>query len=305
MVSEIVTLKGQYHPELPSILNFDLKSLDMETFTAGIAVDLISLPMRIEELATSHLTEESLERASESLDRFGVVLLQSIIPLDVCKRAAADIAEQIKDPKVTFGNIMESEFRHDYPLEIGNNATDAIFTTTMTFIDKIITRQLGNHASVVEYSSLVSLPGAGQQGVHPDTNMKSAEDFRGVNKMISVFVSLADVDVDMAALDVWPGTHTHVHLLPSEQHELLVSAPAVRLKIPAGTAVLMDSRTFHRGSSNNSTKPRPVQYFSFAEDTDGKAAPDGATYSMRDEYWLEKPKRGSIRVDQWKKSFGM
>merc|ERR1712183_728896 len=41
----------------------------------------------------------------------------------------------------------------------------------------------------------------------------------------------------------------------------------------------MDSRTYHRGSSNTAQKARPVYYFSFAAET-GRL-PEGPSYSVR------------------------
>ena len=50
----------------------------------------------------------------------------------------------------------------------------------------------------------------------------------------------------------------------------------------SGSIVIMDSRCHHRGSENNSTKRRPVFYFSL-KSKQGKP-PTGPTYSMREQY---------------------
>ena len=56
------------------------------------------------------------------------------------------------------------------------------------------------------------------------------------------------------------------------------------MALPACSAVVMNSRTFHRGSSNNSTKMRPVAYYSILEAREGKALPHGTTFSMLHKY---------------------
>jgi hypothetical protein len=50
-------------------------------------------------------------------------------------------------------------------------------------------------------------------------------------------------------------------LLPSSSfQEMLNSSPAIRMAVPTGTMVVMDSRTHHRGSENLSNKRRTALY---------------------------------------------
>ena len=101
-------------------------------------------------------------------------------------------------------------------------------------------------------------------------------------RMLTVFVYPNTVDDDMGALDVWPGTHTHFHFLSQDDKWTAYTAPALRIAVPAGSVVVMDSRLHHRGSANTSKKRRPTLYFSFVQRRGER--PDGATYSLRRQY---------------------
>ena len=56
--------------------------------------------------------------------------------------------------------------------------------------------------------------------------------------------------------------------------------PAIRLAVPAGSVVLYDARTMHRGSGSTSSLTRPTIYFSLVENKPDKVLPDGPTYSL-------------------------
>ena len=61
--------------------------------------------------------------------------------------------------------------------------------------------------------------------------MDHVDDIYTKNRVVTVFVYLDDIARDMAALDVWPGTHTHFHFLDSSERAMMRSAPAVRLSL--------------------------------------------------------------------------
>ena len=68
---------------------------------------------------------------------------------------------------------------------------------------------------------------------------------------------------------------------PADEEELITSLPSLRMALPACSATVMNSRAFHRGSANNSTKMRPVAYYSILETRKGKKLPGGSTVSFK------------------------
>ncbi len=67
--------------------------------------------------------------------------------------------------------------------------------------------------------------------------MEVPGDIEGHNRVVTTFVYLDDIGSDMAALDVWPGTHSHFHFLMAEERKMMTSVPAVRMALPVGSFV--------------------------------------------------------------------
>ena len=72
----------------------------------------------------------------------------------------------------------------------------------------------------------------------------------------------------------------------SDQQRLVDATPALRMSVPAGSIVVMDSRLQHRGSANTEGPPpgraRPVLYHTWMSSTGRR--PRGSTYSIRKQY---------------------
>ena len=275
-VSEIVM-----DDETVDTFGLSREALDEAVTLTGFATDLISVHVTKQEIETSTLSDTSVHVLSERLERWGVVALQSVMSSEESLKLAEHIYKAVEAPTYAFGSIMENELRHDYPLEMLAWNTQ-YYDKVTKLLRPILEKMLGDDAELVEYSSIVSMPGAGEQKMHPDAGMEHLNDLKEWAKVYSIFVYLNDVDVDMAALDVRPGTHTHFHFLIPQEAMMLGSVPTVRMSVPSGSIVIMDSRCHHRGSANNSTKRRPVFYFSLKSKV-GKP-PTGPTYSIRDQY---------------------
>ena len=166
-------------------------------------------------------------------------------------------------------------------------------------------REVLGNGRLVEFSCLLSFPGSVAQPPHSDSMARSLSATSSAH-LVSCFVPLLDVGEAMGPLEVWPGTHSTVQLLPeslkclqsedglqyrefmSEREEFdagvsseevdVTSYERVRMTVPRGSVVLMDSRLYHRGSANVSHKTRPVLYFTFASES-GRL-PEGSTYSL-------------------------
>ncbi|KAJ9459201.1 hypothetical protein DIPPA_63080 [Diplonema papillatum] len=193
--------------------------------------------------------------------------------------------------------------RQDIGQELNGGFAENILRAVCSRFQGVLYELLGN-ARLVEFSCLVSYPGAQEQPPHSDSTARSFASTSAAH-LISVFVPLVDVAHGMGPLEVWPQTHSTVQLLPQcikhlkslngRQHQEFMSemeaasdvAPgplvdalcydSVKMTVPKGSAVLMDSRCFHRGS-RNSCCVRPVLYFTFASESG--SLPEGSTYSL-------------------------
>ena len=90
---------------------------------------------------------------------------------------------------------------------------------------------------------------------------------------LNLFVPLVDVTEHVGPTEFWVGTHQEptYHALKTEQKvtttptpEASPDASTATILAPAGSAILFDYRTIHRGGANSSGKRRRVLYLTYA-----------------------------------------
>ena len=139
----------------------------------------------------------------------------------------------------------------------------------------------GGDGELVELSSLISLPASSAQPIHADTT--DAEP-----SIVTVFIALQDISLDMGPTLVWPRTHSRdaCRIDPASAPWPCAAARA-RGRAPtpgtlrAGGALVMDSRLAHCGAANASDVARVLLYFSVRR-VDGCGT--GSTRSLLREY---------------------
>jgi hypothetical protein len=157
--------------------------------------------------------------------------------------------------------IIKPKYRVHCPLEL----TKLVEKTLVTVVSKRygeLDRFLNGSQDLVELSSITVFPYAKEQGIHPDEQNAG-------KRLISVFVNLAPTSFESGALRIIPGTHKDLDTDFSDH-------AAQPLELPIGSAVFMDSKTWHGGCANQTLdRIRPVFYFSF-----GEPRMDSPTYSI-------------------------
>ena len=96
---------------------------------------------------------------------------------------------------------------------------------------------------------LFSLPDSGDQIFHQDNSHPG----------LTVLVPLVDMTLENGPTQLLPRSHLDVGLTD----RLRDSSAALPACVPAGTAVIYDSRTIHRGLANPSTRSRPVLVYRY------------------------------------------
>ena len=122
---------------------------------------------------------------------------------------------------------------------------------------------------VVESGLLTSWPGAREQPLHTDTSSHVRHEARALKLQLGV----TDITRDMGPIEVVPGS---IHS-PPDNAESAITLP---LPLPLGSALVYDSRVWHRGGSNLSRQPRPVYYVTVVGEG---APPAGLPYTMEPE----------------------
>ncbi|CAE8635890.1 unnamed protein product [Polarella glacialis] len=125
-------------------------------------------------------------------------------------------------------------------------------------------------SSLTELAAIVVRRGAEEQDYHPDT-ARRVDDARS----FTAFVALQKTTSDMGPLWVRPRSH------------VCWGEEALRLPLPVGAMVLMDSRLWHRGGEHAAGGARAVFYLSWAEPpaTPSQQLPGGTTFALRPELW--------------------
>lgn len=143
----------------------------------------------------------------------------------------------------------------------------------------VVARAVGEDATLYELACLVSEKGAPRQPVHPDNP------YQDTAPLVTCFVALQDISIDMGPTTFLPRTHTaaaHAAFDASTaaRDALLGETPARVALLRAGDCALFDSRTLHCGGANTERgDTRAIFYFSFRNAR--ATAPVGNVGSMR------------------------
>ena len=138
----------------------------------------------------------------------------------------------------------------------------------------------GQTMRVYRCGCVVSLPGAGEQYWHSDGAHQGpgagwppaeaadrcgwAEAAAAPPHNLCVFVPLVDLTHTNGYTEFWAGSQHYDGLLAKKGAQALPGGTAGIL--PAGSALLYDFRTIHRGMPNASAKRRPILYFVYAHE---------------------------------------
>jgi hypothetical protein len=126
----------------------------------------------------------------------------------------------------------------------------------------LLRRLLGDALTLNSYCAVTSFPGAGPQHVHLDHPLLFPEDEQASLQIppyaVTVVIPLLDLDAKNGGTKVWPGSHRGT---PGLWKRLTQGTP---LRLPAGSAFLMDYRLLHGGEANPGHLARPVLYVVYA-----------------------------------------
>ena len=202
--------------------------------------------------------------------------------------AMSDPAEE----KARFGDVLSRDHRYDLKLRIesppvrtalrhlfgGGGGARALY--------EALRGLLGDDAELDELACMISDPGARRQPVHPDTPAEVGEhDHRPV--MITGFVALQDIRIDMGPTVLWAATHTvAAHATWEEERVSFLERSVARVAtLRKGDLLLFDSRVLHCGGSNlaESGGRRRIFYFSLkrARRATGKSGPGTLRAELR------------------------
>lgn len=157
--------------------------------------------------------------------------------------------------------------RRDYVLPIAGSVEAVLRAALCGPAGAVLADALGADAELCGANAIAAEPGAAAQAVHSDGEWAEV-----APRVITMFLALHDVvQKDMGATLFFPATHTPQCFPGRRWHAPTEAIVAQRSDQPlwfalhAGDAVLMDSRLWHAGGANTSSRRRTLLSVSFVE----------------------------------------
>lgn len=207
----------------------------------------------------SHL-ETFMDDYDQHLKKYGYFVIEKVIPEATCKALLGHVISSFPQSQTDF--IIKPDFRMHVPLSLTplvGQSIEKILSPAATVVSEF----LSGSQKLVELSSITVFPHAQAQNIHPDEQNKNKQ-------LLSVFVNLVPTTQASGALHIVPGSHLNYKKDHSKEIDQV-------LELPMGSAVFMNSKTWHGGGANQTVdRIRPIFYFSF-----GEPNLPGPTYSIR------------------------
>lgn len=222
-------------------------------------IDIAAAEHRRGQLSNGHRAE-----AWESLQDHGVVVLQDALPNPLVERLGrayfgryGGASEEELDGLGT--RVGHERWMVSVPFE---DPFDDPGVYAPPMIQPVLADALGEGYLLSSYCAVTSYPGAARQHVHRDHELLFPEDealsFSVPPYALTVVVPLVDLDVSTGGTQVWADSHRGTPSLWSRM------TGGERLRLPKGSAFIMDYRLLHGGEPNQGQVARPVLYLAYA-----------------------------------------
>ena len=159
-------------------------------------------------------------------------------------------------PGAKFENSLQTgNRRYMLTVELSGAFSDLAVFASQPILD-VLNIVFGQNYVLESFGVVLSLPGAEAQHIHSDgTGLYSATlDSMLPPYAVTVGIPLIDMNSKQGTTEVFPGSR--------RQKE---SRSAVGPDVPAGSAIIWDFRTLHRGTENLSERYRPLLYMTYSK----------------------------------------
>ena len=212
--------------------------------------------------------------ALDVLRRNGALRLTNMLTADLALQLAADLDGSSEGRYDTTNTTQTNRGRRHVAVPLRLPAVAAVLDSLAPSLQPLLcaalepTSEACDALRIVESGLLTSSPGARAQPLHTDTAQSaSPHEARALKLQLG---GAADISADMGPLEVVPAS---VHSPPTSAK----TAAALPLPLPQGSAVVYDTRTWHRGGKNRSRQPRPIYYLTVVG---SGAPPAGLPYTI-------------------------
>jgi ectoine hydroxylase-related dioxygenase (phytanoyl-CoA dioxygenase family) len=219
------------------------------------------------ELKSGAMNEENLRLAVRTLKESGFVVLEEVVARDwidrtreVCDSTLRDYMKALKTSNPEKREYYKGTHTAMFP-PICPPFSDAVALEN-PFAVQVTEAAIGPDFFCTFYNTNTQWPHSGIQHVHRDFD-HLFPGFPVALPIIQVIVNitLTDFTLENGATEVWPGSHLIVDEFPKDGEALEERAkalPSVRTTVSAGSIILRDMRTWHRGMPNNTDEIRTM-----------------------------------------------
>ena len=224
------------------------------------------MQLTTEEIESGKLNEHNLEQATQTFRNEGLVLLENVLEQSWVQKVKAAVGKELHAKYEGSEEELARTRRHggiESPLRMPF-MDPLIIENPLVF--QILKLVLGHRFfGCLPYGCNTAFPGSEIQNVHRDCGHVFPEVKDPMPPlMVVVNISLDDFTAENGATEVWPGSHllvdgsadeTATLRIPPERYSELRSEQTL---MPAGSIVLRDMRTWHRGMPNTTDQPRTM-----------------------------------------------
>jgi hypothetical protein len=229
---------------------------------------LKQIPMKLttQEKQAGLLNESNLNLAIQLFQDEGFVVIEEALPKPWVEDMRAVVNVELESRYAGDEDALDRTRRHGgfgSPMKIP--FTDPlIIENSMTF--QIVSQVFGKRFfSSLPYGCNTAFPGSSVQNVHRDCGLLFPELQVALPPvLIVVNYSLDEFTAENGATEIWPGSHHTLNDDPEEISTLRVGverpahSPSQQTLMPAGSIVVRDMRTWHRGMANTTDKTRTM-----------------------------------------------
>lgn len=218
------------------------------------------------ELKIGELSSANVDLAAQTIDEQGFVTLEGVFAgswiesMKAAVRTELDARYRDREHELAqarFHGGMDSPMRAPF--------TDPqIIENRMIFqvLEKVLGPRFYGH---LPYGCNTAFPGSGTQNVHRDCGHVFPElDSHLPPLLLVVNIALDDFTADNGATEIWPGSHQYVDADDEESTTLRIPEhrygehQSTRTLMSAGSVIIRDMRTWHRGMPNTTDEPRTM-----------------------------------------------
>ena len=224
------------------------------------------MQLTTDEKSSGKLSETTLEHSVEILRREGFVILEAAMPQPWIKNMRHLFTSELQASYDQNSTALETTKMHG-----GFQSPLAMSFLDPTIIEngiafQILERMLGEHFfGCLPYGCNTAFPGSKKQNVHRDCGHLFPEVANALPPMLLVVNFLLDeFTIENGATEIWPGSHLRVDANTTETKTLKISPSlwsehtSTRTVAPAGSIVIRDMRTWHRGMENTTSQLRTM-----------------------------------------------